>query len=58
MSEVTSVLTLRDSDENCVVCCYWCNNAKTDEFNYYEFIPIGKEIQRAWEARLGRKLSN
>jgi len=46
------------SDENCVICCYWCNNAKTDEFNYYEFMPIGKEIQKVWEARLGRRIIN
>ena len=43
---------------NIQLCCYWCNNAKTDEFDYNEFVPIGKEIQKVWEARLGRKLSN
>ena len=25
--------------KNCVLCCYWCNNAKTDEFDDTEFIP-------------------
>ena len=43
---------------NIQLCCYWCNNAKTDEFDYNEFVPIGKEIQKVWEARLGRRLTN
>ncbi|MEZ4805827.1 MAG: hypothetical protein R2852_10170, partial [Bacteroidia bacterium] len=32
------------SKENCVMSCYWCNNAKTDEFSESEFMPIGREI--------------
>jgi len=32
------------SKENCVMSCYWCNNAKTDEFSEHEFMAIGKEI--------------
>jgi len=41
---------------NIVTCCYWCNNAKSDEFTFGEFKEIGKEIRKIWEARLGRKL--
>jgi len=40
------------TDENCVICCYWCNSAKTDEFDDIEFIPIGKAIKQIWNARL------
>jgi len=39
---------------NCVMACYWCNNAKTDEFTYEEFKEIGKEIRKVWETRLKR----
>ncbi|MFW5803636.1 MAG: hypothetical protein ACOCWG_00225 [bacterium] len=38
--------------ENCVPCCYWCNNAKTDEFTDDEFISIAKEIRKSLENRL------
>lgn len=41
--------------ENCVWCCYWCNNAKTDEFSYDEFWKIGEVIQSIWDERLSRK---
>jgi hypothetical protein len=37
--------------DNIVLACYWCNNAKTDEFTYEEFLPIGKQIQRVWVKR-------
>lgn len=37
---------------NCVMSCYWCNNAKTDEFTYDEFIEIGKSFEKVWEERL------
>ena len=37
---------------NCVWCCYWCNNAKTDEFSYDEFIKIGDVIKSIWDERL------
>jgi len=32
------------SQENCVLACAWCNNAKTDVFNAEEFKQIGKAI--------------
>ncbi len=38
--------------ENIVLCCYWCNNAKTDTFTYDEFKEIGKAIKLVWQARL------
>lgn len=40
------------TNENCVMACYWCNNAKTDEFTKEEFLEIGKVIQQIWEKRL------
>lgn len=43
---------LEYTKENCVPCCYWCNNAKTDEFDDKEFEPIAKEIRKALENRL------
>jgi len=44
--------------ENCVMACYWCNNAKTDEFTYEEFKVVGKAIREIWERRLEKKLLN
>jgi 5-methylcytosine-specific restriction endonuclease McrA len=38
--------------ENCVMACYWCNNAKTDEFTYDEFKEIGHAIRQIWEKRM------
>jgi len=38
--------------DNCVMACYWCNNAKTDEFTYNEFKKVGASIQEIWENRL------
>ena len=40
------------SDDNCEPICYWCNNAKTDEFSAEEFKPIGMAIGNALRARL------
>ncbi|MBK6267312.1 hypothetical protein JKA74_19880 [Marivirga sp. S37H4] len=40
------------SNENCVPACYWCNNAKTDEFDAEEFKPIGKAIGELLRERL------
>ena len=41
--------------DNCVRCCYWCNSAKTDEFDDVEFAPIGHAIKAIWNERLNRK---
>jgi len=40
------------SDDNCVASCYWCNNAKTDEFSASEFKTIAKGINETWNKRL------
>jgi hypothetical protein len=37
---------------NLVMSCYWCNNAKTDEFTEEEFLVIAKGIRGVWEKRL------
>lgn len=37
---------------NIALCCYWCNNAKTDEFNAEEFKPIGELIGQTLRKRL------
>ncbi len=44
--------------DNCVLACYWCNNAKTDEFTFDEFKIIAVGIKDVWEKRLGNKLLN
>ena len=38
--------------KNIVMCCYWCNNAKTDEFSAEEFKPIAQAMRPIWKARL------
>lgn len=40
---------------NCKMVCYWCNNAKTDEFTCDEFKEIAKGIRKAWEHRLSSR---
>jgi 5-methylcytosine-specific restriction endonuclease McrA len=42
------------SYNNCIMACYWCNNAKTDEFTAEEFAPIGEAIGEALRNRLKR----
>lgn len=37
---------------NLVLACYWCNNAKSDEFSAEEFKPIANLIGSALRARL------
>ena len=37
---------------NVVLCCYWCNNAKTDEFSAEEFQPIADALALVWRQRL------
>lgn len=39
-------------ESNIELCCYWCNNAKTDEFDDKEFEQIGELIENIWEGRL------
>lgn len=38
--------------DNIVLSCYWCNNAKTDEFTDEEFQPIADEIGNVFRNRL------
>ena len=38
--------------DNIVLSCYWCNNAKTDEFTYDEFKRIGIMNRIIWENRI------
>lgn len=45
------------SSKNCVMACYWCNNAKTDEFTHEEFMKVGKAMREVWEKRLGKPLT-
>ncbi len=40
---------------NLVLSCYWCNNAKTDEFSFEEFKRIGEQISKIWQERLMKK---
>ncbi len=37
---------------NCEMVCYWCNNAKTDEFSYEEFKRIAEGFKVVWQNRL------
>lgn len=43
------------SPENYVKDCYWCNNAKTDEFTFEEFKEVGISIEKIWKIRLAAK---
>ncbi|MCT7485287.1 hypothetical protein N5T98_00380 [Aliarcobacter cryaerophilus] len=43
---------LEYSEENCCMACYWCNNAKTDEFTEDEFKNIACGINISWNERL------
>jgi 5-methylcytosine-specific restriction endonuclease McrA len=38
--------------DNVVLCCYWCNNAKTDEFSPAAFRAIAAGIRAEWDRRL------
>jgi hypothetical protein len=39
--------------QNLTLCCYWCNNAKSDEFSEEEFIRyIAPCIKKIWQERL------
>lgn len=40
------------STSNCIMACYWCNNAKTDEFDDIEFESIGKAIGEVFKNRM------
>jgi len=41
--------------DNIVLACYWCNNAKTDEFTFKESIDfLGPSIKTIWANRLAK----
>jgi hypothetical protein len=45
--------------ENVVICCYFCNNAKTDEFTHEEFKQIASPgIKQVWFHRINLRLDN
>jgi len=37
---------------NLTLCCYWCNNAKTDTFTDEEFNRVGAVFKSIWKDRL------
>jgi 5-methylcytosine-specific restriction endonuclease McrA len=41
---------------NLIFTCFWCHNAKTDEFTDVEFRAIGKEIAGIWRQRMEREV--
>jgi len=43
---------LEYTKDNCCMSCYWCNNAKTDEFTVSEFKEIARGINTVWKQRL------
>lgn len=43
---------LEYTESNCCMSCYWCNNAKTDEYIPEEFKPIARGINQVWNQRL------
>ena len=45
------------TDDNCAASCYWCNNAKTDEFRIHEFKEIARGIHKTWKER-GAKIED
>ena len=47
-----------DNIKNLTYCCYWCNNAKSDEFSASEFIHIGKLIGDIWNRRIAKIREN
>lgn len=36
------------NEDNCVLACFICNNAKSDVFKYKEFVEVGKIIETVW----------
>lgn len=46
---------LYENLNNIKLACYWCNNAKSDEFSADEFKPAGKHIGEVFKNRLRQK---
>jgi len=54
--EVDRVQPNDEYNSELVLCCYWCNNAKTDEFSGDEFKNIiAPSIRMVWNQRLEKK---
>jgi len=45
-------------EENCVLACPVCNNAKSDKFTYEEFKKVGKAIKEIWLLRKEKFLND
>ena len=45
------------NEENCVLSCSICNNAKSDKFTYEEFKKVGDVIKEIWQQRKKKKCS-
>ena len=43
------------SEENCVLACAICNNAKSNKFTCEEFEEVGKAIKKIWLLRKENK---
>lgn len=43
-------------EDNIILSCYWCNNAKTDEFTLNEFKEIARGINKTFEFRIKEKI--
>lgn len=43
------------TEGNCELACYWCNNAKSDVFEFKEFIPIGEAIGKVIKNKIREK---
>lgn len=48
------VPNLEYSADNCCMSCYWCNNAKTDEYMPGEFKEIARGINHVWNLRFNQ----
>jgi hypothetical protein len=40
--------------DNIDLVCYWCNNAKTDEFTEDEFFEVGRVMKTIWQNRVAK----
>ena len=49
---------LEYTKDNCCMSCYWCNNAKTDEFSVKEFKEIARGINAVWNERMQKAKIN
>ena len=50
--EIDRLKDERYSENNCVLACYWCNNAKSDVFTPDEFQSIGEAIGKVIKSKV------